>query len=306
MLQAGSRTNVFPKKKLIIALIVCIIVESSSIAALAAPRVFLPYWYGDFTYGCSTLQTKTVLNASLLRWISLSCPDSPALSLAAGNGYCGVHEPSCTRIYPTFHSPPGLMGLYLYPHGTAACPFMDSNGPAGMTPLSEWGDVVYYHIDSQVTLDYCAVVKQSAPSMQGFDIQWNIGTSGRNADTGRILVSVTNATIRIGDSTILTMRVTNQFSFDVNLQFVKDGWFLTPSPTSYFAGFSFSPSNATLGPGASSSIIVTVQTSPSQLPGNYEVGVNANPIYGLRFYGDCQYTPSYMGGGATTYLKLIS
>jgi hypothetical protein len=62
----------------------------------------------------------------------------------------------------------------------------------------------------------------------------------------------------------------------------------------------------TVKAGSSNSTTVTVQTSSSQVPGNYEIGFDANPIYGLRFYGDYGATASYSGAGAITYLKLTS
>ena len=240
-----------------------------------------------------------------LRWFVLTCPNGPAISLIPASYTCGAHEPSCTRIYPTFTPPPGLLGLFLFYHGPAYCPFTYSGNPTGMDPLENRTDLVYYHIDSPTDLDYCAVVKQSTGTTNGVTVTWTAGEGGQGHNSW-VTASVTNATITIGNSVTLTLRVMNQYSFGVTLRLATDLIFLTPNYNSTFAGISFDPPTVTVKAGGSNSTTVTVQTSPSQVPGNYEVGLDADPIYGLRFYGDYAGTPSYTGGGAITYLKLTS
>jgi hypothetical protein len=198
------------------------------------------------------------------------------------------------------------MGVYLYDHGTAYCPSMQSGyGPTGMAPLKNRVALVYYQRDYPTELDYCAVVKQSSGTIDGFTVNWTAGEGGGGSNN-RITASVTNATIKIGNSATLTLRVTNQYSFDVTLYFAKGDTWLTPNPNSTFTGITFNPYSVTVKAGSSNSTTVTVQTSPSQVPGNYEIGLDANPIYGLRFYGDFGATASYSGAGAITYLKLTS
>ncbi len=136
-------------------------------------------------------------------------------------------------------------------------------------------------------------------------VTWAAGEGG-GGHGNRITASVTNATITIGNSATLTLRVMNQNNFDVTLYFAKGFTFLTPNYNYTFAGISFNPPMVLVEAGGSNSTMVTVQTSPSQVPGNYELGLDANPIYGLRFYGDYGATASYSATGAITYLKLTS
>jgi hypothetical protein len=297
------------QKTLIVGLLVTVIVLSFLLVAFTVPPILsrlLAPSYGDFTFGCPVLQAKPSFNDSLVRWVTLTCPNGPAISLIPSSTTCGYREPTCTRIYPTFTPPPGLMGLYLYNHGTAYCPNTQTgNGPTGMFPLENRVDLVYYHIDHPTDLDYCAVVKQSTGTLDGFTVQWTAGEGG-GGSVNRITASVTNATVKLGDSATLTLRVMNHYSLGVTLHFAKDLTFLSPNPNSTFAGISFSPPAVTVGPGGSNSTTVTLTTSTSQIPGNYEVGLDADPIYGLRFYGDYGPTASYSGGGAITYLKLTS
>ncbi len=166
-------------------------------------------------------------------------------------------------------------------------------------------DLVYYHIDHPTDLDYCAVVKQSTGNINGFIVTWAAGEGG-GGHGNRMTASVTNATITIGNSATLTLRVMNQNNFDVTLYFAKGMTWLTPNYNYTFAGISFNPRMVLVKAGGSNSTMVTVQTSPSQVPGNYELGLDANPIYGLRFYGDYGATASYSATGAITYLKLTS
>jgi len=172
-----------------------------------------------------------------------------------------------------------------------------------MTPMENRVDLVYY---AGANLDYCAVVKQSSGTINGFTVAWTAGTGGGLWYKNRITASVTNATVTIGNNAALTFRVMNPYDFDVTLSFAEGLTFLTPNYNSTFTGMSFNPPTVTVKPSGSNSTIVTVQTSPSQVPGNYEIGLDANPIYGLRFYGDYGGTPSYSGAGAITYLKLTS
>jgi hypothetical protein len=167
-------------------------------------------------------------------------------------------------------------------------------------------DLVYY-TDSPTNLDYCAVVKQSAGTINGFTVEWTVGEGGGGYNNNnKITASVTNATVTIGNSATLTLRVMNQYNFDVTLYFAKGDTFLTPNYNYTFAGISFNPPTVTVKGGGSNSTIVTLAGSSSQVPGNYEIGLDANPIYGLRFYGDYGGTASYSGTGAITYLKLTS
>ena len=290
---------------MIIILLVTVIVESSLLVAFSVSPILTRYLYGDFTYGCPVLQSKLSYNDSLVRWFILTCPNGPAISLIPGSDTCGTHEPTCTRIYPTFTAPPGLLGLYLYDHGSANCPSTYSGNPTGMTPLENRTDLLYYHIDHPTDLDYCAVVKRSTGTINGFTVNWTAG-EGRGGHDNRVTASVTNATIAIGNSATLTLRVMNQYNFDVTLHFAKGMTWLTPNYNYTFAGISFNPPTVTLKGGSSNSTLVTVSTSPSQLPGNYEIGLDANPIYGLRFYGDYAATASYGATGAIAYLKLTS
>jgi hypothetical protein len=295
------------RKTVIIALFAIVIVESSilavfTIAALVTqfliPLGLIPS-YGDFNLGCPVLQAKPAYNESLVRWLTLTCPSGPALSLVP-SGYCGAHEPGCTVIYPTFTPPPGLMGLYLYDHGASGCPFTQTGSPNVMTPLQDGIDVMYFNGGS---LDYCAVVKQSAGTINGFTVKWTAGFL-RGYNNG-ITASVTNASITIGNSASLTLRVMNRYSFDVTLNFAKGMTWLTPN-YNYTFGMAFNPPTVIVKAGSSNSTTVTVTTSPGQVPGNYEVELDANPIYGMRFYGDYGTTPSYVGAGAISYLKLTS
>jgi hypothetical protein len=150
------------------------------------------------------------------------------------------------------------------------------------------------------------VVKQSSSTIDGFTVTWTAGVGGGGSNN-RIIASVTNATVKIGNNATLTLRVMNQYSFSVTLYFATGLTFLTPNYNSTFAGISFNPPTVTVKAAGSNSTTVSLQTSPRQIPGNYEIGLDANPIYGLRFYGDYGATASYHGTGATgaiTYLKL--
>jgi hypothetical protein len=296
------------RKTVIIGLFTIVIVESSILAVFAVSSVITHFLTsvgvipssGDFNLGCPVLQATPVYNESLVRWLTLTCPSGPALSLVP-TGYCGVHEPGCTVIYPTFAPPPGLMGLYLYDHGASGCPFTQSGSLTEMTPLQNGIDVMYFNGGS---LDYCAVVKQSTGTIDGFTVKWTAGfLRGHNSG---ITASVTNATITIGNSATLTLRVMNQYNFDVTLQFAEGMTWLTPNYNHTFTGMTFNPPIVTVKAANSNSTTVTVTTSSSQVPGDYEVELDANPIYGLRFYGDYVATPSYGGVSAFTYLKLTS
>ena len=295
------------RKTVIIGLLLAtVIVESSLLVAFTVPpiltQLLAPFFgsNGDFTLGCLALQAKSAYNESLVRWLTLTCPNGPALNLVP-SGNCGAHEPGCTIMYPTFTPPSGLVGLYLYGHGESDCPFTQSRNPSGMTPLRSGVEVMYFNGGG---LDYCAVVKQSPGTIDGFTVKWTAGFLGGHSNG--ITASVTNATITIGNSAMLTLRVMNQYSFDVTLQFAEGMTWLTPNYNFTFAAMTFNPPTVALKAGGSNSTTVTVTTSPRQVPGNYEIGLDANPIYGLRFYGDYGATPSYTGGGAITYLKLTS
>jgi len=296
------------RKELLAALVIVVWAESVLLVTVPASTSLAPYLYprylfGDFTYGCPSVQATTTFNDSLARWLALSCPNGPALSLIPSTRLCGYREPTCTTIYPVFTAPPGLMGLYLYPHGYHGCPDMSLGYPLGMDPLENRSDLIYYHIDQPTTLDYCAVVKQTQHQTEGFTMKWTAGT-GQQQHTGGMTASVTNATVTMGRNATLTFQVTNHNTFDVTVNFAKGMTFLTPNYNSTFTAVNFNPPNATLKPGSTSSTIVTIQTSPSQVPGNYELELDAHPVYTLRFYGDYSATPSYTGTWALTYLKL--
>lgn len=291
------------REALTVGLVLALVVISSLLVAFAVSPNLTRYVYGDFTYGCPVLQSKLAYNDSIVRWITLSCPGGPALGLIPSGEVCGYREPTCTRIYPSFTPPQGLLGLYLYNHGTSGCPFTQSGNPTGMTPIQTRVDLVYYHIDSPTYLDYCAVVKRSTDTIDGFTVIWTAGVGGAGSNN-KITASVTNATIRIGNSASLTLRVMNQYGFDVTLNFAKGMTWLTPNYNYTFAGMTFNPPTVIVKAGNSNSTTVTVTTSPSQVLGNYEVELDANPIYGLRFYGDCGATPSYGATGAIAYLRL--
>src|SRR2546425_11586890 len=104
-------------------------------------------------------------------------------------------------------------------------------------------------------LDYCAGVKQTPRSIDGFTVKWTAGFFGGHSNG--ITASVTNATIKIGKSAMLTLRVMNQYSFDVTLQFAEGMTWLTPKYKFSFAAMTFHPPNVTLKAGGSNSHTVT-------------------------------------------------
>jgi hypothetical protein len=269
-------------------LLALLIAESSFSLALVVERYVQAYEFGGFQYGCSSLQAATVSNDSFIRWVRLTCPNAPAVRMTP-NGYCGVHENPCTLVIPTYTSPRGLLGLYAVDHANPACP--DNSHPyAGYLLISGLGQVYGSWGFGATDIDYCAVTKASAGTMEGFSLQWSLGETTTLPPSFRSSVSASNVTVAHGGTAVFTMTVTSKDQFFGNLSFIEDR--VIQVNGAFPPTLTFNSGSVILKADGTNSTMVTIQASPYTSLGPWYAYVDITPVYGLNYYGGYGYSYS--------------
>jgi len=257
------------------------IAESSLLVVLVIELEVQAMQDGGFQYGCPTLQVSMVSNDTQFRWTRLTCANGPAVRMIPG--YCAVRENPCTYVFPTFSPPRGLLGLYSVDHANPACP--DTSNPRAMYLLeSGVGEIYGPRGFDTFNLDYCAVTAVSAGTIEGFSLQWTLGTGGAGS---WFLSSVpSNVTVAHGGTATFTMTLTSRNQFFGNLSFatgqISNPYAANPAtpPT-----LSFIPASVILKPDGSNSTVVTIRASPNTAIGSWQAQLLTTPVYGLWQYG---------------------
>ena len=283
-------------------LIVLLIVETSFLTALVLAPVVQSMNYGGFRYGCANLQGSPDSNDSVVRWVRFTCPSGPALSLSPSYFECGVKENSCTKIFPTLTPPRGLLGLYAVDHTQPGCP--NHYLTYGRLLVSGVGEVYGAYGFPATQLDYCAAMKISAGTLEGFNVQWftGYGVPGPSYDS----LYPSNVTIAPGSNANVTLTLVSIRKFSGNFSFIP-GPVLRANATSK-PTLSFSPLSVMLKADGSVATTITVQVSSTVSTGAYTAFWGMTQVYGLTSYGDfcpsCGLygSPNNMGYGMTVYV----
>ena len=283
-----------------------IVVEMVAIAGFVAQSYVQTYITGRIVYGCSTLQASTAYEDSSARWIVLTCPNGPAVSVSMTMSY--VHEGVHTIMYPTFSPPRGLLGLFVLSHDDVQIlqrdcrPGPDPYGPfypGVQSSLLVSGVSAQYNGGGPLwdSLDYCAVVKSSA-QVDPFNIRWTVGHTPLYEPPG-VGLSVSNATVASAPNQATlyaTVRVvlTSIRGLDATLT-LASGY----PPTFYVV-----PAKMSLKAGGTNSTLLTIEIYGGEAPGLYAFRLIAYPLYGLRFYGDYSETPSYSQNFTIIHIRI--
>ena len=269
-------------------LLALLVVESCFLLVLNVERLFQSYEFGSFQYGCSSLQASMISSDSWIRWVRLSCPNGAPAVRMFPTAYCGVREPPCARVIPTYTSPGGLLGLYAVDHADPACP--DNSHPyAGYLLFSGVGQVYGSWGFGATDIDYCAVTKASGGTMEGFSLQWSLGETTTLPPSFHSAVSASNVTVAHGGTAMFTMTVTSKNQFSGNLSFIEDRVINANGASAFPPTLSFNPQNVILRADGSNSTTVSIQTTPSTTLGRWFAYVDITPVYGVNYYGGYGY-----------------
>ena len=267
-------------------LLALLVVESCFLLVLNVERLFQSYEFGSFQYGCSSLQASMISSDSWIRWVRLSCPNGAPAVRMFPTAYCGVREPPCARVIPTYTSPGGLLGLYAVDHANPACP--DNSHPyAGYLLINGVGQVYGSWGFGATDIDYCAVTKASDGTMDGFNLRWSLGETTRLPPSFHSSVSASNVTVVHGGTAMFTMTVTNKNQFSGNLSFIEDR--VIQVNGAFPPIFSFNPQSVILKADRTNSTTVTIHASSYTTFGPWFAYVDITPVYGVNYYGGYGY-----------------
>src|SRR5712691_10515422 len=265
-------------------LVVLIVGEFSLIFTESAQMFTTAYNYGTVHYGCPNLQGSIVRNDSTVRWVFLTCPNGPALvDTPSSPGWAHGLPPAI--LLPTFAPPPGLLGIYTIGPSYGKCPNPDQGNPGISPPMISGVSVVAF----DTGLNYCAALTGPAGTLSGFIIHWTVGNGRPYTVSNSMELFAPDVTVARGQNATLRLTVKSLQSFSENVSF-QVGFPLNTANNVFTPSTYFKPLTLLLGPGSSNSTLVTLQVSPAQPPGNYQMTFTGVPVYGLRFYGDYQAT----------------